>query len=142
MIKRINFTRKYLKFINSDNEIITVDPTEYGYPEIISFLEVKDGIICVFVYGRPDEMDLEKRRRNVKKIDESGKELWTISDPLNTWRIILQGDPKKIDILKKSVFNNIYVDKEDRILLYDGSGAYFFLNIYTGEIVYWHSVRF
>jgi hypothetical protein len=141
MIKRINFTRKYLKFINSDNEVITIDPNDYGYSGIISLLEVEDGIICVFSYGRAEEIDFEQRRRNVKKFDENGQELWTVSDPFSIWRIILKGDENRINMIKKHSFHNISLDKEGKVLLYDSNGPLYFLDIYTGQIVYWFTSR-
>jgi hypothetical protein len=120
-----------LQFYNSINKIIRFDPAlvfpqKYSYFD--SFFVLDDGIIIVLKphETRIREVENEILRRNIIKIDENGKVIWTIEDPKNHIKLLN----------RRATFENIELLDNGTVLAKLNNGKKLFINCKTGKLFY------
>lgn len=139
MIKNIQFLAgRYLSFTNNKGDKMTFEPPS-GYTEIFAFLQIEDGLICVL--SQNENLTDEQWRRNVVKINENGKIVWTVGDTIDDCRKRFPGNNTILEHYKRVGFYSIYTC-DNKIVLNDGSGVLYFLDPQTGSVEFWKAERF
>lgn len=138
MITNINYNWSYISFKNSAGKAISFKTLRF-YDYISGFLQVDDGIICMFgcIHKPPSD---EQARRNVVKINENGEIVWTVMDPLDIWRKLLPDNKEFSKGRYIAGFNSIYTC--DNKIVLDACGPEYFLNPENGGIEFWRARRF
>jgi hypothetical protein len=120
---KLNYSRWYLKFINHLNQRIEIVASKLGYNNIMSLLEIEDGIVCVGMRPLDNDIPKQKKRRNVIKVDENGEILWRVADPY-----------EKDDQSEDCFFEYIKTDFKGKVFLVGKNGDEYILNTDNGEI--------
>ncbi|PIZ76379.1 hypothetical protein CO045_01240 [Candidatus Peregrinibacteria bacterium CG_4_9_14_0_2_um_filter_41_14] len=149
MITGINYnlTRSIFSFVNKQGKRINYVPSR-GYDKVYAFKVIDDEIICVLLPS--DKQSNELRRRNVVKIDDSGNQIWRVSDSA-----IWSGSPSKTRFgrfsgselgiknwgkgRERSSFGGFEIDgKTGRLALVSSGDFVSYVDIDTGQLEFWY----